>query len=469
MSDIDVAKKYLEKEEAESVVSEEVNYSHVLRKVDLHIMPIVMAIYFFQFLDKALLNYSAVMGIKKNLKGNEFANLGTIFNVAYIIGEPISGYLLQRFPLAKTFTCAIVGWAIVVACHAACHTYASLMVMRVLLGLFESSTVIALVSITGMYYTRSEQSKRIGIWAAQAGTATIIGGLMSFAFQHVNSSVLEAWQILFMVFGIITFLFGGVIYLCLPDNLANAKFLTELEKRALVEHVRDNQTGIENKKFKWEQVKELLFGDVLTWLMFVLTITSQIVTGSLGTFSTTVVATFGFSNKDAALLQIPIGVMIVICCVCPAWLVSRYGSFTIIHISTYVPSIAGAGMLFSHGQLTQLFGLYLLYPGSCAITLLYVWNGANTAGHTKRIFRNAVTMVAFGVANIIGPQLFQANTAPRYVPAKITILVTQAVSILLSIAVGYICRQRNNSRPPVESYTFDDSTDLQNPSFRYLW
>lgn len=44
-------------------------------------MQFFMAIYFLQYLDRTLLNYAAVMGIKSHLKGNQFSDLGTIFYV----------------------------------------------------------------------------------------------------------------------------------------------------------------------------------------------------------------------------------------------------------------------------------------------------------------------------------------------------------------------------------------------------
>lgn len=55
------------------------NETKALRwKIDLRIMPLLMTIYFLQYLDKTLLNYASVMGIKQHLKGNEYNNLGTM-------------------------------------------------------------------------------------------------------------------------------------------------------------------------------------------------------------------------------------------------------------------------------------------------------------------------------------------------------------------------------------------------------
>lgn len=111
----------------------------VLRKVDMFILPFLCCIYLLMFLDKALLNYAASMGIKKHLKGDEFSNLGTIFSAAYIFMEPIVTYLIQKYPISKVLSVFITTWGIVLTCHCACKSYASLMIVRTLLGLFEAS------------------------------------------------------------------------------------------------------------------------------------------------------------------------------------------------------------------------------------------------------------------------------------------------------------------------------------------
>lgn len=455
--------------------------AHVLRKLDWYILTFMCAIYFLQFIDKTLLNFSAMMGIKKNLKGNEFANLGTIFNAAYIFGEPFVSYCLQRFPLSRALSVFVVLWGCVLACHSACHTYASLMVVRTLLGILESASAVSLISISGMYYTKSEQAQRIGYWAIQSGTGTIVGALLSFAFQHVHTTRFQSWQILFLVFGVITMVFGIFIWIYLPNNITNAWFLSDEEKALVIEHVRSNQTGVENKKFKKHQIKEL-FLDKYTWLMLLLVITSQIVTGAVGTFSTTITATFGFSNEVTILLQIPIGALIIIYIVASTQLVARFGNITLVHVSLYIPSIVGAIMLISMDlthKIGNLFGLYLLYCGSCSITLIYAWNSANTAGYTKKLFRNALTMIGFAIASIIGPQLFRAYSYPRYIPAKITILVTQAVAIPLTLLVGWLTKRDNHKRDQLpstvdevydkENFEFLDLTDIENKRFRYLY
>ncbi|EDO17631.1 hypothetical protein Kpol_1004p3 [Vanderwaltozyma polyspora DSM 70294] len=430
------------------------------------------------FFDKVLLNYAAAMGIKKNLKDNEFSDLNTIFGAGYIFMMPFTSYFFQRFPLSKILGTFIFLWGIVLACHSACKTYASLMVVRVLLGMFESSSAAGCIAISGMYYTKSEQSKRIGFWCIQAGTGYIVGGLVSFGFQHYHGTKFESWQIMFLVVGLVTIAFGALTFALLPDNTTNAWFLSQEEKVEVIEHIRDNQTGLENKAFKWEQIRELFFEDKLTWLMLLFTGCSQISTGAIGSFSVTITGTFGFDSYDTALLQIPIGVLVIIIIFITTQMLAYWGQYTLITTSMFIPSVIGCIVLISlplSHKVGNLLALYLVYSGSCPITNIYIWNSWNTSGYSKRIFRNAATLIVYNVCTIVAPQMFRESSAPRYIPAKIALLVTQCVCIPLQLYIGYLSKKENEKRDKEqegkepERYEFLDLTDIQNRNFRYMY
>lgn len=93
----------------------------------------------------------------------------------------------------------------------------------------------------------------------------MLGGLISFAFQHVGPGHLSSWKIMFLVLGALTVCVSFLFVLMLPNTPMEAKFLTDTEKVALFEHVSVNRTGVENRHFKPSQTLELLF-DVQIWL-----------------------------------------------------------------------------------------------------------------------------------------------------------------------------------------------------------
>jgi MFS family permease len=364
--DGDAALMFLAREHEAGVVID-IAESRALRwKIDLRIMPILMGIYFLQYLDKTLLNYAAVMGIKDNLKGNEYNNIGTIFYVGYFVAEPITAYLMQRFPIGKYIGINVTCWGILVACHAACRSYASLMVVRILLGVFEASVAPSLILITGMWWTKPEQSRRTGLWYSQIGVAQIVGAAISYGFQHVNSTALANWQILFLFMvgclwtvtflraleadqgelqGCLTTVFGIAIIFFLPDNPMSASFLSDEEKIAAIEHVRVNLTGVENKHFKPYQLVELLFKDKETWPLFFITLLAMIDNGAVSNFSSIIIATFGFSTQRTTIIQIPSGAVSIIATVGATYLIGAIGHRSYMIALITIPSILGAGLL----------------------------------------------------------------------------------------------------------------------------
>ena len=86
-----------------------------------------------------------------------------------------------------------------------------------------------------------------------------------------------------------------------------AKFLSEREKVAVVTRISADQTGIENKQQKSDQVREA-FTDPKTWLLSSSTSSFAIPNGGLTNFTTLIVNGLGYSALPAALLKIPTGI-----------------------------------------------------------------------------------------------------------------------------------------------------------------
>jgi MFS family permease len=164
-----------------------------------------------------------------------------------------------------------MAWGVVTACTAATTNYTSLLVARIFLGIFEAAIAPSLMLISSQWYTKSEQGSRFTFWYCGIGFAQILGGLVSFAFQHIGSSGLAGWRVMFVVLGVVTVFIGILTALVLPDTPMSAGFLSATEKVALLNHVSENRTGIHNRSFKFSQLLELLF-DLQMWLLTFITI-----------------------------------------------------------------------------------------------------------------------------------------------------------------------------------------------------
>jgi sugar phosphate permease len=76
---------------------------------------------------------------------------------------------------------------------------------------------------------------------------------------------------MFIVLGVLTIVIGLLTIIVMPDDPMSANWLTEAEKTVAIQRVAVNQTGIQNKHFKWSQIKELAL-DVQIWLLATLMI-----------------------------------------------------------------------------------------------------------------------------------------------------------------------------------------------------
>lgn len=110
--DADAAMKAFEGYEGQTLeLSEETN-KRLLRKIDLHLMPILCIVYGLNYLDKTTLSYASIMGLKLppsedklksgiGISGPEYSWLGSLFYFGYLAWEYPTSRLLQRLPLGK--------------------------------------------------------------------------------------------------------------------------------------------------------------------------------------------------------------------------------------------------------------------------------------------------------------------------------------------------------------------------------
>lgn len=180
-------------------------------------------------------------------------------------------YILNKVPAGKYLGINVVLWGIATACTAASKDYHTLLAARIFLGIFEAPVAPALMLISSQWYTKSEQSPRFAFWYCGLGVGQIVGGALSYAFQHVHNAEFQSWKILFVVLGCVTVLLGFGTTFVLPDSPMSARFLSDAEKAALLRHVASNQTGVMNTRFQPSQLLAAM-GDVQLWLLALMTI-----------------------------------------------------------------------------------------------------------------------------------------------------------------------------------------------------
>ena len=103
------------------------------------------------------------------------------------------------------------------------------------------------------------------------------------------------------------------------DSPMRAKCFTEEDKTLMIERVRTNQTGIQNKTFRPEQIKEALL-DPQSWCCCGIAICTTLPTSGLGAFAN-IISGFHFTVLQTQLLAMVLGVVIIIILLSSIWLV----------------------------------------------------------------------------------------------------------------------------------------------------
>lgn len=128
-----------------------------------------------------------------------------------------------------------------------------------------------------------------------------------------------------------------------------AKCFSEEDKKLMVERVRDNQTGIQNKTFRKEQVIEAL-KDPQTWCFSLIQILTTLPTSGLGAFANIIIKSFDFTVLQTQLLAMVLGAYIILVLMGSAWLVKKYNQNLIIMFCSVLPFVFPSRPIRPHPQ-----------------------------------------------------------------------------------------------------------------------
>jgi MFS family permease len=211
---------------------------------------------------------------------------------------------MQRLPTAKYMSVNIILWGVFLALQAVSKNFATLAVLRGLSGAAEACADPSFMIITSMWYKRSEQPIRIGIWYSSLGLGIAGGGVLGYGIGKIKGS-LPSWKYEFVIIGALCVLWGIVMLVVLPDSPLTTQYLNPAQRTIMIDRLRENQTGIENRHFKMHQFLEAIT-DFKVHLFFLIAFFQAIVNGGVTNFGTLIIQGFGFSTRkeSSALINI---------------------------------------------------------------------------------------------------------------------------------------------------------------------
>lgn len=187
---------------------------------------------FICYMDRAALSY-AIMPIEHDfhLNNSQFGMLLSAFGVGYLIMVPIAGMMVDKIGPRRIWSIAAILWSIATTIVGLCSVFSILILLRFLVGLFESPSLPSLTRISTNWLSLSERNRALSIGLAAVPFSAVIGAPLS---THLIANY--GWRFLFLCLGLIGIVWA-ITWLILFRNsphespFINQKELTYLEQQ----------------------------------------------------------------------------------------------------------------------------------------------------------------------------------------------------------------------------------------------
>lgn len=135
----------------------------LLRKVDLHLLPFLVAMYLLNFLDRSNLAQARQGTLERDLgmAGTDFNLATSIFFVGYLLMQLPSNMIITRVRPSLYLSAAMTLWGVVSTCNAAAHSFGSLVAVRFILGFVEVSSVPVGTGRAQLVRARPEETRAL--------------------------------------------------------------------------------------------------------------------------------------------------------------------------------------------------------------------------------------------------------------------------------------------------------------------
>ncbi|EGG04492.1 uncharacterized protein MELLADRAFT_88829 [Melampsora larici-populina 98AG31] len=444
----------------------------VVRKIDLNTLPGVTLLYLACYIDRSNIGNAKVAGLVKDLglTGSQFSIALSVLLVGAKIWLPL----------------LVFCWGALTVLAAFMTNFATLIVVRLFLGLFEGGLLPGIVLLLSTLYKPEELQLRVGIAFAGASASGALGGLIAYGIQKNMEGVggKPAWAWIFILEGSATILiaFFGWWYIC--SSVQSASYLNDEEKDFAVNRLRvprytgviSPSEGVKGKekevfedipsqeathassdlehdsqleKFEWPEVFRAVL-DPQVWLMGLAGAAVALPLTSLGFYLPSLIATLGHTGAHAQLYSAYPYMSGCILVIVSAFLADKWHLRGPIVLAVTPLSIAGfyvpdVMLILAKNPHTLYAAFFLVLAGAFpAVPCLLSIVPNNTSGITKRATSVAMQVMLAAVAGLISPFIYPEGT-PIVRGHKIALALLCVAWVLTAANVLY-CKIENSAR-----------------------
>jgi MFS family permease len=198
----------------------------LVRKVAFRLLPMLMVLYFFNYLDKVNVGFASLT-MDANLGLSETAyGLGAgLFFVGYFLFEVPSNIFLAKVGARVWITRIVVTWGIIEAAMCLIQGPVTFYIVRFLLGVAEAGFFPGIVFYLGLWFPRVERARIVAIIYAMVPVSTMLGSPLAALLMQHNPMFSEGWRFMYLACGAASVIFGIIGFFVLSDRPTKARWL----------------------------------------------------------------------------------------------------------------------------------------------------------------------------------------------------------------------------------------------------
>ncbi|KAM0547553.1 hypothetical protein ACHAPJ_010297 [Fusarium lateritium] len=425
----------------------------LLRRVDFRLMILCAIIFMIKNVDANNAANAKIMNkgtdrnilTQLNMTSDDYNWVSTIYNIPFMLFEIPTNMIVKKMLPSRFQARIMITWGIVLACHAAVTTKAGLLTARFFLGVAESGMFPGIILQMSYWYRADEMTPRLLIFYSFEFFANIVSAVLAFGFSGMNGRHgLSGWQWFFLVEGVITIAFGILLIFIFPDFPAQAKWLTDKEKRFLEARLPPNAPRSSESNFEWSEIWDTMKDQRLWWFAFIWA-SKTIGSTGLSFYLPTIVASLGLASiAESQLLTIPSSVLAIILIGVSGYLTnSLFVPYPVVALVYLVSNLACYGVMVAYPNNGGVYAATLIAAGvSLAwFATMWPWRLQTTSRATGSAFAIAWVNTLGGIGTIVSPQIFRSKYAPKYTVSFAVAMSMTGVCILAICWTWWLTRE----------------------------
>ncbi|TXT13900.1 uncharacterized protein COLE_00093 [Cutaneotrichosporon oleaginosum] len=420
----------------------------LVRKIDLHVIPILALMYCISLIDRTNLSMARAANNKAMNKelgldvGNRYSLATMIFFIPYIILEIPADHQsqigLRAFGPKIWLSLSCLLWGVVMMCFGFLQNWQGLVGLRALLGAFESTLFPGAAYLIACWYPRKQMATRN---TAFYFGSTAVGGLSSILAWGISqmhgTAGKSGWRWIFILEGIMTVFIGVLGFIFMHEFPDRAKFLTPEEKEIVRIRIDRDRGDATHDPLTLKKIGKYAI-EVKPWIFGIMFTATTLSAYSMAYFLPTILQGMGFSNMLSQVLYAPPKIWAVVPGMFLAYWCDKTRQRAVGVMFNALLLVIGTIMfsqLENSKKEARYAGVFLAFGGATMnVPLIIAWTQTSIRSQSKRAFTAALLVAWGGIGGILAGVLFIEKEAKRGYPTGIW--STVALNILVIICAG---------------------------------